>query len=260
MKRYRVLIVDDEPIARRGIRRELERQPDIDIVGECGNGRDAVAAISSLSPDLVILDQQMPEMSGFDVVAAVGAHQMPAVIFVTAYDKYALQAFEVNALDYILKPFTSDRFNKALERARMHIERVSLDGLRERLMALLQAEPSTAPPAAEQNYLDRIMIKSSGRIFFLNVSEIDWIEAAENYLSLHVGSQSHLVRETMNGMESKLDPCLFVRIRRSTMVNRERVLELQPLSNGEYTIVLKGGTRLTSSRRFRKNLDRLMKH
>jgi two-component system, LytTR family, response regulator len=219
----KVLIVDDEPIARRGIRKQLEYASDIEIVGECANGREAVRAIREQSPGLVFLDVQMPEMDGFSVLQSLKMERMPAVIFVTAYDRYALRAFEVNAVDYLLKPFDAERFQTALHRARIQIQN---NDFATRLLGLLETITT------RQNCVDRLVIKSSGRIFFLSVEEIDWIEAADNYVRLHVNRDSHLLRETVNGLESKLDPEKFLRIRRSVIVNISRIKELQPLFNG----------------------------
>jgi two-component system LytT family response regulator len=252
MATIRAMIVDDEPLARRGIRDQLNEEKDIEIVSECRNGREAVAAIAAQSPDLVFLDVQMPELDGFGVLQTIGAERMPAVIFVTAYDKYALRAFEVNALDYLLKPFEPERFRKALQHAREQIERRSVRDLSRRLQNLLDdMKPAQKP-------LERLVIKSAGRIFFLSVSEIDWIEAADNYVQLHAGGDEHLLRETMNSLERRLDPVQFVRVHRSRIVNIQRVRALQPLFRGEYEIMLQDGTRLESSRGYRDRLDKLL--
>jgi two-component system, LytTR family, response regulator len=252
MSSVRVLIVDDEPLARERIRALLEPEADIEIVGQCSDGLEAVAAIQKLSPDLVFLDAQMPELDGFGVIKMVGAAQMPAVIFVTAYDQYALRAFDVHALDYLLKPFDRERFEVALSRARAQIQHERNGVLNQRLMALLR---DLKPDARS---LDRLVIKSGGRVFFLKSEEIDWIEAAGNYLRLHVGQQSHLLRETMSAMEARLDPRLFLRIHRSVIVNVERIKELHPLFHGEYTVTLRDGTRLTLSRSYRDRLQELL--
>jgi two-component system LytT family response regulator len=249
MPKIRVLIVDDEPIARRGIRLQLKGEPEIEIVGECADGMEAVAAIKTKSPDLVFLDVQMPEMDGFEVIEAVGVERMPRVIFVTAYDQYTLRAFEVHALDYLLKPFDRDRFVNALNHARSSLERGEFN---RQLIRLLDDRLAARKP------LERLVIKSGGRIYFLNVEEVDWIEAADNYVELHVGRESHLLRETISGLAARLDPGRFLRIRHSTIVNIERVKELRPLFRGEYVIVLQDGTELTSSRRYRKNLDAIL--
>jgi len=248
----RALIVDDEPIARRGIRLQLKGEPEIEVIAECTNGLEAIAAIEEQAPDLVFLDVQMPELGGFEVVEMIGAARMPAVIFVTAYDQYALRAFEVHALDYLLKPFDRERFRTALDRARTHIERQDLEEVNHRLLALLKDHK------LGERYLERLVIKSAGRIFFLSVEEVDWIEAADNYVRLHAGAAEHLMRETLNNLEAKLNPDQFLRIRHSTIVNLERIKELWPLFNGEFEIVLHNGMALTSSRRYRKKLSAIL--
>lgn len=252
MRMIRTIIVDDEPIARRGLRAQLGEEKDIEIVSECRNGREAVAAITEHSPDLVLLDVQMPELDGFGVLAQVGVERMPAVIFVTAYDRYALHAFEVHALDYLLKPIDPDRFTRALQHARMQLEGNNLENVSRQLQNLLD----DLKPA--RKHLERLAIKSGGRIFFLNVPEIDWIEAADNYVKLHIGGDEHLLRETMNSLEKRLDPNQFVRIHRSRIVNVKRIRHLEPLFHGEYDITLRDGTRLESGRGYRDRLQRLL--
>ena len=248
----RVVVVDDEPIAREGVRRQLVCEPGVEIVAECGDGLVAVETIRELAPDLVFLDVQMPGMDGFEVTRAIGIDVMPAVVFVTAYDKYALQAFEVNAVDYLLKPFDGERFQKAFQRARLQIERRTTEAINEKLEALLE---SMRP---QQRYLERLVVKSAGRIFFLPVAEIDWIESADNYVNLHCGRESHLIRETLSGLESKLDPEEFLRVRHSAIVNLKRIRELRPLFKGEYEIVLQNGVKLTSSRRYRNKIMQIL--
>jgi two-component system LytT family response regulator len=247
--RIRVLIVDDEVLARKRIRDLLEGQADVEIVGECSNGRDAVHKVLELGPDLLFLDVQMPGLNGLGVLEAVSPERMPVVIFVTAYDQYALKAFEVHALDYLLKPFDRSRFRESLQRARAQIQRVRTGDLSERLMSLLH------DLKGERKFLDRLVVKAAGRIFFLRVDEIDWIEAAGNYLRLHVGRESHLLRETMSRIEHQLDPDQFLRIHRSTIVNIEQVKELRPLFHGEYAVILRDGRQLTLSRAYRGRLD-----
>ena len=254
MQRIRTVIADDEPLARRGIRAHLDLEKDIEIISECRNGREAVEAIETDSPDLVFLDVQMPELDGFGVVDAVGVEEMPAVIFVTAYDRYALRAFEVHALDYLLKPFDGQRFARAVQRARNQIEQDSLGNLSGRLRSLL-ADLESRP---EQKYPARLVIKSTGRISFLDVAEIDWIEAADNYVRLHTGRESHLLRETMNSLEKRLDPEQFLRVHRCRIVNIQKVKELRPLFRGEYDITLQDGTRLETGRGYRAGLQKLL--
>jgi len=256
VEKIRALIVDDEPLAREGILMRLKQAPDVEVIGECGNGREAVTVIRREVPDLVFLDIQMPRLDGFGVVEAVGVKHMPHVIFVTAYDEHALRAFEVSALDYLLKPIDGKRFFEALERARDRIHGKNLEAISAQLhkmMAALQAE---------RKYLERLSIKSTGksggRITFLGVDEIDWIGAADNYVQVHAGRESHLLHATMSSLENRLDPNKFLRIHRSTIVNVERIKELHPMFHGEYQVVLKDGTQLTSGRGYRGNLQRLL--
>ena len=253
-KKLRIIIVDDEPIGREGVRVQLSHQLDVEVAAECANGPQAVAAIEELRPDLVFLDVQMPGMDGFDVLQTIGGNSMPAVVFVTAYDKYALKAFEVNAIDYLLKPFDRERFERAFSRARERIQQAETGALRLRLNHLLAAI------RPQQKYLERLVVKSSGRIFFLEVSEVDWIEAADNYVSLHLGKESHLIRETLKSLETKLNPDRFVRVRNSAMINLKRVKELHPLFKGEYEILFHSGQKLRSSRRYRKRIAELLRH
>jgi two-component system LytT family response regulator len=248
----RVIIADDEPLGRERLRLLLAEESWIDLVAECADSPSAIAAIEKFRPGLVFLDVQMPGGSGFDVIEAIGADRMPFVVFVTAFDRYALRAFEVHALDYLLKPFDRDRFRDTLARAREQIERRSNGELERRLLELVQDLKPAAQP------LERFVVKAGGRVFFVRADEIEWIEAAGNYVKLHVGADAHLFRETMNAVESKLDPDLFFRIHRSHIVNIERVRELQPWFNGEYVVFLRSGTRLTLSRGYREKLqDRL---
>lgn len=248
----RVVIVDDEPIAREGVRRQLHDYSSVEIVAECANGLEAVDAIRELSPDLAFLDVQMPGMDGFEVLQAVGLKEMPAVVFVTAHDKYALQAFEVNAVDYLLKPFDKERFQKAFDRARAKLQMQNVASINEQLQTLLE---NLRP---HQKYLERLVVKSRGRIFFLPVSEVDWMESADNYVCLHSGRESHLIRETLSGLEGRLHPEEFVRLRHSAIINIKRIKELRPLFKGEYEVVLQNGTKLTSSRRYRAKLASLL--
>jgi two-component system LytT family response regulator len=254
----RVLIVDDEPLARRGIRNQiLKQQTDVDIIGECSNGREAVEAVRSLRPDLVFLDIQMPELDGFEVIKAIGVERMPAVVFVTAYDQYALQAFEVHALDYILKPIDPARFARAFDRAVKELGRTGRDDFTGRLDAVLRYLEEGRKPAAEKKWVERLLVKEAGRAFFVDVADVSWIDSAGNYVRLHIERRAPLLRETMDAMEKKLDPRRFIRIRRSTLVNIEAIKEFQPLTKGTYLVVLHDGTELASSRNYRSNLDDL---
>jgi two-component system LytT family response regulator len=250
--KIRTLIVDDEPLARERIRTLLADEPDLEIIGECANGAEALAAIQNQKPDLLFLDVQMPEMDGFEVLEKISADKIAAVIFVTAYDQYALRAFEVRALDYLLKPFDRERFDKALQRARTQIQQAASGDLNQRLLALLE------DLRAEKKWLARLVIKSGGRVFFLKVDEIDWIEAAGNYARLHVARESHLLRETIKNLETQLDPNKFLRINRSTIVRIDRIKELQPWFHGEHVIILQDGTQLTSSRGYREKLEEFL--
>jgi two-component system LytT family response regulator len=247
--KIRALIVDDEPLARRRIKSLLAHDSSVAVIGECSDGFKAVSAISELTPDLVFLDVQMPAMDGFEVIKTIGAEQMPTVIFVTAYDQYALKAFEVNALDYLLKPFDRSRFQKTLERARTMISRLRNGDVNHQLLSLL------SDLRREQGTPDRFIIKSGGRVVFLRVEEIDWLRTVGNYVRLQVGRDSHLMRETMTAMEAKLNPGRFMRIHRSTIVNLDRVKEVQPWAKGEYVVIMRDGTRLIMSRRYRERLN-----
>lgn len=248
------LIVDDEPLARDRVRRFLRDEHDIHIIGECGNGQEAVKAINEQRPDLVFLDIQMPEKNGFEVVKSLDEKAMPAVIFVTAYDQYAIQAFDVHALDYLLKPFNRERLHKAVEHARSQIETKRIGQLDERLASLIKDLKT------EKKYLERLVVKSVGRVFFLKVDDIDYIEAAGNYVKLHTGRESHMIRETMNGIEAKLDPDKFFRIHRSTVVNIDRIKELHPMFSGDYAVILRSGTELALSRNYRERLLELFEN
>ena len=249
MSKIRTMVVDDEPVARERMVGLLSQEKDIELVGECADGQQAVNAIQQQHPDLVFLDVQMPGAGGFEVLQAVGPERMPMVIFVTAYDQHALRAFEVRALDYLLKPFDRTRFHDAVQRARATIEQQETGDLGRRLLALVKDLRPAAPRT------DRLVVKSGGRLFFLRTDEIDWIEAAGNYARLHVGNDSPLLRETMISLESRLDAEKFFRIHRSRIVNMERIQELQPWFNGEYVVILRNGTRLTLSRGYREKLQ-----
>ena len=229
----RALVVDDEPLARSNLAGLLRRHPEIESVRECATGMDAVEEIRRAKPDLVFLDVEMPECDGFDVLELLGADLPPAVVFVTAYDQYALRAFEAGALDYLLKPFDNARFDRALARAKERI-------------AALRIAPRKP---------DRLAIKSAGQIGFVKIADIDWIEAADYYAALHVGAKSHLLRRSMADMEQELDPNVFCRIHRSTIVNLDRVQSLESTEDDEPIVVLEGGARLRMSRRYRKALQ-----
>ncbi|HEY6764142.1 MAG TPA: LytTR family DNA-binding domain-containing protein [Candidatus Sulfotelmatobacter sp.] len=232
----RALIVDDEPLARSNLALLLRPHEDVHLLSECGSGQEALEKIRGEKPDLVFLDVQMPECDGFDVLEMLGTNLPPAVVFVTAYDQYALRAFEAGALDYLLKPFDNDRFEVALDRARQRILK----------------------DTGQRRKLHRLAIKSAGQVSFINISEIDWIEAADYYACLHVGPKTHLLRRSMSELEEELEPALFCRVHRSTIVNLDRVQGLKLTEDGEYDVLLDHGQRLKLSRRYRKLLQSRM--
>lgn len=244
----RTIIVDDVELARERIRMLLD-DAEIEIIAECENGRQAIEAIKTLQPDLVFLDVQMPKINGFEVVEIIGAEKMPIVIFVTAYDEFALRAFEVNALDYLLKPFDEERLKKALARARREIEKPrAATEIEENLRRLLQ-EVKTEP-----RYLKRLPVKSSRGTTLVLTEEIDWIACAGHYLEIHSGRETHLIREKLSNLEMRLDPREFMRVHRSTIVNLDRIKSLYPLFNGDQLIILKDGTELNLSRTYHEKL------
>jgi two-component system, LytTR family, response regulator len=250
----KALVVDDEPLGRERVRALLEREKDVEVVGECEDGVEAVEAIRVLTPDLVFLDVQMPEMDGFGVVEAVGPHRMPLVVFVTAYDQYALSAFEVNAVDYLLKPFDLDRFHTALERVRTRLQHPAGAKWAENLEAMLER---VRRPTVD--YPDRFLVRSGRRYVFVRVDEIDWIGAADNYLELHLDKRVHLLRETMSAMEGRLDPRRFMRIHRSAIVNVDRIRAIESWGKGEYLVIMNDGTQVNSSRAYRDRIASLMR-
>jgi two-component system LytT family response regulator len=252
------MVIDDEPAARRGVKLLLSQESDIDVIGEAGDGDTAVKLIKKHKPDIVFLDIQMPGADGFAVLKRLEANERPVVIFVTAYNEHALKAFEVHAIDYLLKPFDDERFKDALTRARDAVRSRATMVLNAKVDQLIaQFEEGAANDAEAGGFSDRIMVKSSGEIFFLKPSEIDWIEAEGDYMKFHVGGKSHLMRETMARLEARLDPKRFVRIHRSTIVNLDSVRKLSPSFVGEYAVVLGDGTKLKLSRGYQ---DRLQTH
>ncbi|NBB73077.1 MAG: response regulator [Bacteroidetes bacterium] len=249
-------IVDDEELARRGVRSRLAARDDVRVVAECASGREAVDAVTEHGPDLVFLDVQMPGLDGFDVIEEIGPEQMPVVIFVTAYDEHALRAFDVHALDYLLKPIDEERLHDAIDRAKTQLDQRRSSTLGDRLDALLDAVASGEIAEAEAaGITERFVIKTGGRITFVEADAIDWVEAAGDYVRLHTSEKVHLLRETMGGMEERLDPDRFLRIHRSTIINTERLKELRPYGNSEYIVVLDDGTELKLSRTYRDALD-----
>jgi two-component system LytT family response regulator len=236
------LIVDDEPLAREGLRMLLRKDAGVSKVFEAKNGREAVALIRNEQPNIVFLDVQMPEMDGFDVLKEVGMESIPAVVFVTAHDRFAIRAFEINAIDYLLKPVSRERFDQSLTRARARVSRT--DGESRRMTALLETI------AAPHNCLRRIAVRSAGKTYFVDLEDVDWIQAAENYVQLHTASARHLVHATVQTLQESLDPQRFLRIHRSLIVNVQRVKELETATHGEFVFVLHNGARLQSSRTY----------
>ena len=241
------LIVDDERLARQRLRRLLEGQSDISIAGECGSGSEAAAFLERHPVDLMFLDIQMPEMDAFELLESHRPSRPPMVVFVTAHDEHAVRAFDVDALDYLLKPFDQERLDRCLQRVRAQIE-----------MHRTPAAPGLAPAPAPRPRSNRLAVRSSGKVFFVKMEGIDWVEAADNYIVLHLGHETHILRETMNSIQLRLDPARFIRVHRSRIVNVERIKELQPWFHGEYLIVLSDGTQLTLSRSYRERLMEFM--
>lgn len=263
----RAIIVDDEQLARRGIRARLERAGGYTVVAECATGREAIAAIREHQPAVVFLDVQMPGIDGFGVVEEIGPDQMPVVIFVTAFDNHALKAFEAHAFDYLLKPIDDVRFATTVERARLRVVEREESGVARRLAALMNdirpvlngADPAAAPrtdanDGAAGGPVSRIVVRDRDRVLLVDVGDIDWIGADGDYVRIHASGKSHLIRDTMAAMEQRLDRGVFVRIHRSTIVNTSRIRELRPYSSREYAVILRDGTRLRLSRRYRERL------
>ena len=250
MNKIRTLIVDDEALARERLWQLLQNEPGVEIIGECANGREAVAVIGKKLPELIFLDVQMPELDGFGVLEAIGTQASPVVVFVTAHDKFALRAFEIHAVDYLQKPFNRERFQKALARALAQVRQQAGRELVERQAAMIA---ELKAPKAEE----RLAVKSGAHVVWVKLDEIDWIGSADNYAELHVGGKSHLMRETMTALEARLDMEKFVRISRSVIVNVQRVKELKRLFHGGYEVILLDGTMLTLSRRYRDKLKQL---
>jgi two-component system LytT family response regulator len=250
-KPVKILIVDDEPLARRRIRMLLENLDNLELVGEVSNGRSAIEFILNKQPDLVFLDIQMPELNGFEVIKAIGVSRMPAVIFVTAYDRYAIEAFEIHAVDYLLKPFDKNRFLEALKRGLYEIKNRRWNADSDKIQALVNSLVS-------DDFLDdRVLVKTAGKIIFIRTDQIDWIESAGNYVNLHAGKENYLIRETMKKMESRLNPKIFVRIHRAVLVNIARIREIS--YHGGCAVTLHNGNKLPLSRKYRSNLARLLK-
>jgi two-component system, LytTR family, response regulator len=248
--RIRTLIIDDEPPARAMLRSLLSEDAEMEVVGECGDGYMAIEMIESSAPDLVFLDIQMPDLDGFGVLQALEPAAIPNVVFVTAYDQFALQAFDVHAIDYLLKPFDRERFERTLARAKQQIALQNSDKVKETLLRILD-EQSTRPQPVK-----RLLVKASGKVFFVRPEEISWVEAQGNYVALHVGARSYLLRQTIQTLEKQLDPARFQRVERSTLVNLDAIREMLPAGRGEYEIVLKDGVLLKLSQTYRESFLR----
>jgi two-component system LytT family response regulator len=251
----RIVIVDDEPLGRLAVRQQLAGLPDAQVVAECGDGAAAVEAIVREAPDVVFLDVQMPGLSGFDVLERVGVEAVPAVVFVTAYDRFALRAFETHAVDYLLKPIDPDRFREAYTRAAHMADREGRERVAGRLEALLAR--LAVRPREGRGPLERLVVREDGRLHFVPVATVDWVEAAGNYVKLHVGAGVHVMRQTLERLAARLGPERFVRIRRSALVNAAAIRSLEPYGKGSYVVFLRDGTRLISSRYGGRALRRL---
>jgi two-component system LytT family response regulator len=255
----RVLIVDDEPVARRGLRRELEQMPEMSCAGECATRDEAIAAIVDERPDVVLLDVKLGRGTGFEVIEAVGLDVMPLVVFVTAYDRHALRAFDVHAVDYVLKPVDPERLREALARAARLKSMEDESSLAERVERLVALQSSIEPSPRAQSATDRIVVPDGQRLAFVGVEAIDWIEAFGNYVRLHVGGKTHVVRSTMARMEERVGVQRFVRIRRSALVNIDAIVTLEPYGKGMFAVNLRGGAKLVSSRYHQAGLKRLVR-
>jgi two-component system, LytTR family, response regulator len=247
----RAVIVDDEPLPRERIATLLAGHPEIRIVAQCGDGEEAVRVIGEEQPDLVFLDIQMPELDGFEVLEALDPEKLPAVIFVTAFDEYAVRAFEVSVIDYLLKPIDPERFELALDRALARMEGPAMDSA--------ELKDFLNRWRAQRGYVTRFVVRSGSKVTFVRPQEVDWIDAAGNYVRLHAAGRQHLVRETMKSIESRLDPEVFVRVHRSAIVNIDRIVSLEPYFHGEYVVVMRDGSKLTSSRSHSARLRALIK-
>jgi two-component system, LytTR family, response regulator len=255
-KKWRAVVADDEPFARERVRRLLADETEVELVGEASDGIEAIAAVRALAPDLLFLDVQMPGKDGFQVLEALTPAETPVVVFLTAYDQYAVRAFEAAALDYVLKPFDEERFKKAVTRACAQAAQVHNKQPAGLAQASAVAEGAVLKDGT--HYLDRLLIRTGGRVLFRRTDEIDWIEAEGNYVRLHAGSDGYLMREPLSSLEAKLDPTQFTRIHRSILVQIARIREIRPQLNGQSTVVLENGTHLTLSRRYRRHLPRIM--
>jgi two-component system, LytTR family, response regulator len=257
--KIRALIVDDEPLARQRIRLLASDERDIEIIGECSNGADAVMAIKRDPPDLLFLDVQMPEMDGFETLEKLPRERLPLVVFTTAYDKHAVRAFETHALDYLLKPFQPGRFKTAVIRAREHLANQKESSAARGLLDLLAARQSSSAVPSIANFLTRLTIKTGDKVVVIKTGDIDSLESAGNYVAVNIGKESHILRETLNALEKQLDPDKFLRVSRSAIVNLDRVKELQPMFKGEHIIVLQNGKRLAMTRGLLRKFEQALK-
>jgi two-component system LytT family response regulator len=252
----RALIVDDEPLPRERIRTLMAEHREVELIGECQDGQEAVSAILSQRPDLVFLDIQMPALDGFEVIKAISVEYLPAVIFITAFDEYAIRAFEVNAIDYLLKPINAARFNQAMLRAIARLAQPAASGTTRPDRHFLDFVEKLR---AEQQYTTRFAVRSGSKISFVRTSEIDWIDAADNYVRIHIAGREHLVRETLKSVESQLPPDVFVRVHRSIIINLDRIESIEPHFHGEYLVTMKDGEKLTTSRSYSERLRMLLR-
>jgi len=256
--RFRALVVDDEPLARSTLHSLLSQDPSVQICGECARGDEAVDAVRTAHPEILFLDIAMPGLNGFEILDQVGSGALPVTIFVTAHDDHAIRAFEVNAIDYLLKPFDDRRFFQALERAKKQVRQLRVQALVQQISTAVEGEAEPAGAGKGAAYLERLVIKSASRLILVPVDEIDWVQAQDYYVEIHAGGASHLLRESLQDLESKLDPRRFVRIHRSAIVNLSRVKELHTTSHGEYAVLLLDGHRLKLSRTHRARLESLL--
>jgi two-component system LytT family response regulator len=254
-KPLRLVIADDERLARQKVRMLLESEPNVTVIAECQDGKQTVSAINCFHPDLLLLDIQMPDLDGFQVLNEIPAQEMPVVIFTSAYDQYAIRAFEAHALDYLLKPFDQERLHQAIERARIELLNSENREVNHRIMELLSHIKSGAVGATPVEPQNRLVIKAKGRVIFLDMDDIDWVEAAANYVRLNAGKEAYLLRETISRTSERLNSDRFIRIHRSTIVNVGKIKELIPVNSGEYIVVLKNGKELSCSRGYRASLQ-----
>jgi two-component system, LytTR family, response regulator len=256
MPAIRTVIADDEPLARKKLRLLLGSEPGVQVVAECQDGQQTIGAVRAHKPDLLLIDVKMPDVDGFEVLARLTDDEMPVVVFTTAYDQFAVRAFEAHAMDYLLKPFERERLHQAIERTRSELLKSHNRDLTSRILDLLASKPEPKPESKRTD--DRMVIRAGGKVVFLDLAEVDWIEAAANYVKLNVGKESYLLREGIGSVSERLDPDRFVRIHRSVIVNVRKIKELQPCDSGEYIAVLRNGKELSCSRGYRTELQRLI--